>query len=77
MKWAMVGDLESSGQAATTVLGLRSVTGTNAKSGTAWRLATEAGMNAMAWPSATASRSWFMSPTKAYPVRAVRGIRRG
>jgi hypothetical protein len=52
----MAGDREPSGQAAAIVLGLRSVTGTNARSGTAWRLATETGMNATAWPSATASR---------------------
>jgi hypothetical protein len=41
----MAGDREPSGQAATSMLGLRSVTGTNARSGTAWRLATEAGMD--------------------------------
>jgi hypothetical protein len=65
----MAGDLEPSGQAAATVLGLRSVTGTNARPGTAWRLATEAGMNATAWPSATASSTWFMSLTKG-PARS-------
>ena len=39
----MAGDLEPSGPAAATVLGFRSVTGTNARSGMAWLLATEAG----------------------------------